>query len=286
LRPPEPLRVKVPPPPKVDTPRLPEVKLDVPKINMPKIEDKPDLKPIQIKTNAALPTIKEAKPAIFLAPQPKSALTAATPAQVPQLKPSVVPVHLGETFGVTPNPDATRPATVAAIGNPYKGMEGPVVAPHGMVGSTSIGKSTGVGSNMGTVGKAASAGIPGAGIATTGSHTGGKVAAAGIPTMQTAVVPPPAVVPIPHSTNLEIISKPPVQYTGEARALRVAGDVVLRVTFTATGQVLVKEVLHGLGHGLDEEARRVAQQIRFHPATRNGQGIDLTTNITITFQLA
>jgi TonB family protein len=37
---------------------------------------------------------------------------------------------------------------------------------------------------------------------------------------------------------------------------------------------------------LDEEARRVAQQIRFHPATRNGQAVDLTTNITITFQLA
>ena len=37
---------------------------------------------------------------------------------------------------------------------------------------------------------------------------------------------------------------------------------------------------------LDEEARRVAAQIRFRPATRNGQAVDLTTNITITFQLA
>jgi TonB family protein len=45
-------------------------------------------------------------------------------------------------------------------------------------------------------------------------------------------------------------------------------------------------VVHGLGHGLDEEARRVAQQIRFRPATRNGLAVDLTTNITITFQLA
>jgi len=49
--------------------------------------------------------------------------------------------------------------------------------------------------------------------------------------------------------------------------------------------VLVKGVVHGLGHGLDEEAR-VAAQIRFRPATRNGQAVDLTTNITITFQLA
>jgi len=58
------------------------------------------------------------------------------------------------------------------------------------------------------------------------------------------------------------------------------------VTFTAAGQVLVQSVVKGLGHGLDEEARRVAAQIRFHPATRNGQAVDTTTNITITFQLA
>jgi TonB family protein len=68
--------------------------------------------------------------------------------------------------------------------------------------------------------------------------------------------------------------------------LHVQGDVVLRVTFTAAGQVLVQGVVHSLGHGLDEEARRVAEQIRFRPATRNGQAVDTTTNITITFQLA
>ena len=108
----------------------------------------------------------------------------------------------------------------------------------------------------------------------------------GIPQMQTAVVPAPAVPQVIRSTNLEVISKSPVQYTSEARALHVQGDAVLRVTFTGAGQVLIQGVLHGLGHGLDEEARRVAQQIRFHPATRDGQAVDTTTNITITFQLA
>jgi TonB family protein len=66
----------------------------------------------------------------------------------------------------------------------------------------------------------------------------------------------------------------------------VQGDVILRVTFTANGQVVVRSVVHGLGYGLDQEAQRVAQRIRFRPATRNGQAVDLTTNITITFQLA
>jgi TonB family protein len=76
-----------------------------------------------------------------------------------------------------------------------------------------------------------------------------------------------------------------VQYTSEARQLKIQGDVLLRVNFTATGQVVVLGVMHGLGHGLDEEAERVAHLIRFHPAMRNGQPTDLMTNITITFQL-
>ena len=63
-------------------------------------------------------------------------------------------------------------------------------------------------------------------------------------------------------------------------------EVVLRVTFTAAGHVVVQSVVRGLGHGLDEEATREAQQIRFHPATRNGLPVDATTTVTIKFQLA
>jgi TonB family protein len=135
-------------------------------------------------------------------------------------------------------------------------------------------------------GKVASAGIPGSngtGTGTPGNY--GKVASAGIPA-PTQVPVAPRMVEQPVSTDLEVLSKPSVQYTSEARQLRVQGDVVLRVTFLASGQVVVQGVVHGLGHGLDEEARRVAEQIRFRPATRNGQPVDLTTTITITFQLA
>ena len=113
----------------------------------------------------------------------------------------------------------------------------------------------------------------------------GKVASTSIPTM-TATVAASHVAASPVSTNLEIISKPPVQYTAEAKQLKVQGNVILRVTFMTSGRVIVQGVVHGLGHGLDEEARRVAQQIRFRSPTRNGQAVDMTTNITITFQLA
>src|ERR1700677_3459665 len=284
--PPPPPKVKLPEPPKITPPEPPklEVKLEQPKIVMPKVEPKPEPKAIQMEAKVAMPVIKAAKPSVVLAPQPKAAMTAAMPAQDNTVKASTAPVHLGQTFGVTPNPNATRPATVAAIGNPYGGLQGPAVAPHGVVGSTGIGNGLKTGSNAGVVGKVASAGIPGGtGTATTGPV--GKVAMAAAPTV-VATAAPLQMATAPAMTTIEVISKPPVQYTSEARQLRIQGDVVLRVTFTAAGQVVVQGVMRGLGHGLDEEARRVAQQIRFRPATKNGQAVDSTTTITITFQLA
>jgi len=281
--PPPPIKVKMPELPKVPPPPTPpKITLEEQKIQMPK--PKPEPKPIQMEAKLAMPVVKEAKPAIILAPQPKAALTAAMPAQNNTVKPSTAPVHLGQTFGATPNPNAFKPATIAAIGNPYGGMQGPAVAPHGVVGSAGIGNGLKSGSNSGVVGKVASAGIPGASGTSNASY--GKVASAGIPA-QTAAAPIAVKQQVePAATTLEVLSKPPVQYTSEARQLRVQGDVVLRVTFLATGQVVVQGVIHGLGHGLDEEARRVASQIRFRPATQNGKPVDLTTNIVITFQLA
>jgi TonB family protein len=243
--------------------------LEQPKIKLIKPEPKPDLKPVEMEAKVALPEFKTVKPTVKEAPQPKAAITAAMPAQSTNVKPSTAPVHLGDTFGVTPNPNATRPATIASIGNPYGGQQGPAVAPHGVVGSTGIGNGT----------KSGSGGNPGA-------YAGVKVASAGIPTQAAATPVQQQQQTTAMTIPIEVISKPPVQYTAEARQLRIEGDVVLRVTFTAGGQVIVQSVVRGLGHGLDEEARRVAQLIRFHPATRGGKPVDSTTNIVITFQLA
>jgi TonB family protein len=284
--PPPPEKIKLPEPPKIKPPDLPDVKFQAPVIHMPKPEPKPDVKPIQMEAKVNLPAIQPKQQVVTLAPQPKAALTAAMPAQDNSRKPSTRPVHFGQTFGVTPNPNATRPATIAAIGNEYGNNRGPAIAPHGVPGSTGIGNGTKFGSNSGVVGKVASAGIPGAtGTTATGAYNGGRVASAGIPTV-TRAAPVQQVVDKPASTSLEVLSKPPVQYTAEAKQLKIQGDVVLRVTFTASGKIVVQGVVRGLGHGLDEEARRVAQQMRFRPATRNGQAVDTTTTVTITFQLA
>jgi TonB family protein len=260
------------------------MKFEAPKISVPKPEPKPEVKPLQMEAKLTAPVIKAAKPQVILAPQPKAVFGAAMPAQDKNVKLSTKQVHFGDTFGVTPNPNARGRATVAAIGNPYGGMQGPAVAPHGKVGSTGLGNGTHFGSSAGVVGKVASVGVAHATNTAPVAH--GRVAAAGIPAGPSAPAQAASSTHERPPTSLEVLSKPPVRYTSEARQLKVQGNVVLRVTFMASGQVVVQGIVHGLGHGLDEEARRVAQQIHFRPATRNGQAVDTTTNITITFQLA
>jgi len=285
------VKVKVPPLPKVEPPPVPMVaKLEPPKIIMPKPEPKPEVKPIpMIKEALALPKVAAAKPSIVLAPQPKMALAAAAaPALTPQAKPSTAAVHFGDMNGLTPNPNASKPATVAAMGNPYGGSQGPATAPKGIVGSTGFGNGTKSGSSAGTVGKVASAGIPGGnGMAQSGGYGGGKqVVAAGMPAMAAATTPAQVAPVEAKLTPPVLLSHSEPEYTSEARQMRIQGEVVLRVTITASGQMLVHSVIHGLGHGLDESAMRSAPTYRFQPATRNGQPVEYTTNIIIKFQTA
>lgn len=242
-RPPDPPKVRpqrpLPPPPEP-----PKVKLESPKIVVPK--PVPEPKPVQLEAKMTPLPMQEKKPEVRMLPQPK-------------------PVHLGDPMGATPNPNALRPATVAAIGDPNGGMRGAAVSPYGAVRSAGLGNTAGAG----------------------GNGVGGKVASVGMPGMtQASAAPVMAASAQPATTSVEILSKPPVEYTAEARQLRIQGEVVLNVTFLASGQVVVRGVIHGLGHGLDEEAMRVAQQIHFRPATANGHPVDMTTRVTISFQLA
>lgn len=84
----------------------------------------------------------------------------------------------------------------------------------------------------------------------------------------------------------EILSKPTPVYTQEARNLRIQGEVLLEVVLEASGNLRVVRVMRGLGHGLDDNAVKAAEQIRFKPATRNGQPADSTVVLHIIFQLA
>jgi TonB family protein len=90
----------------------------------------------------------------------------------------------------------------------------------------------------------------------------------------------------PATTSVEIISKPNPVYTQEARQLRLEGEVLLEVLFSANGQVHVNRVVRGLGHGLDQAAITAASQMRFKPAQRMGTPVDSTAIVHVVFQMA
>ena len=135
-------------------------------------------------------------------------------------------------------------------------------------------------SGFGTV-ETASATVAGrAGQAQAGGFGDVKVAAGPRPTQSES---DPKAVP---SVPLEILVKPKPVYTQEARDLRLEGEVVLEVTFTAGGEVRILKVIRGLGHGLDEAAVTAARAIRYRPAQRDGKPVDSTGVIRIQFELA
>ena len=88
------------------------------------------------------------------------------------------------------------------------------------------------------------------------------------------------------STGVKILAKPRPKYTAEARRLQIEGEVRLEVLFAASGDIEISKVAQGLGHGLDENAIEAAKNIRFEPAQRNGEPVDLVATVYIRFQLA
>ena len=90
----------------------------------------------------------------------------------------------------------------------------------------------------------------------------------------------------PADTPVTILDKPKPEYTAEGRTMKLEGDVVLDVVFLANGKIVINHVISGLGHGLDENASRAAQQIHFKPALRAGQPVDYPARVRIEFRLA
>ena len=144
-------------------------------------------------------------------------------------------------------------------------------AVNGVPGGHDMGKVASAGFANGVVG---GTGKPGGSVSTGGFNQGAAPTQVAIKQTEPAFVPP------------VVISEPHPQYTAEAAELHIQGEVTLQVRFMASGQVEVLRVVNGLGHGLDEAAKRVAEQIRFKPAEKDGHPVDHTTLIHVTFQLA
>jgi TonB family protein len=292
--------------PKPYIPPVPKVKVIPPP---PKIEPKPKIvppkpvveppKPVEVKIpTPPVPKIAPAPPRrVSPPPQPKVGLfKSSQPTMVANnmVAPTPKTGGFGDPVGVTPNPNASKPATIAAVGSfagtPGVGQPGSGGARQGSVKGVNFGSgvANGVPGGRDVHGTVASAGFSNGVVGGTGKPGGtGRVEQSGLSGTGFGQAAPTAPkVQQVESTPIIVLSKPRASYTAEARQLKIEGDVQLQVRFTAAGRVEVLQVLSGLGHGLDEQAKAVAKGIQFKPATKDGRPVDEVTVIRVTFQLA
>jgi TonB family protein len=80
-----------------------------------------------------------------------------------------------------------------------------------------------------------------------------------------------------------ILDKPPAEYTDEARRNDVRGKVVLKVTLTSYGTVMIYSVEKELPHGLTRKAIEAALRIKYEPARIGGRAVSQITNVEYAF---
>jgi len=286
---------KLPEPPKekpiVAPPPTPVVKQPVPA--PPKPEPKPEPKPlpkpeiVNIPKVASVPKLPEPEPIKPApAPAPKIVKTDVFSSSPPPTPTTNLPARqvqtggFGDPNGIRGDGRADKPANIASLGsfdlpvgpgagNGTGGARGKagVVASTGFGGSITDSKPDRAGNGRQAVREG------GFGDATAAAPSSGGAR----PAQRAAG---------PAETPAEILFKPKPDYTEDARRAKTEGEVLLRVLFTAGGEVRVLDTISGLGHGLDENAVKSARQIRFKPAMRDGKPVDFTAVVHIVFQLA
>jgi TonB family protein len=253
-------------PQELRTPKKP----DVPEVQAPKVELAAKLEP--------LPDAKPAIPKQLVRTNVFSTGSSATPTMAANPK-KVQTGGMGDPNGVPARENNGRPVTISQLGS-FDMPSGP-------------GYGNGTGGAKGVRGVVASAGF-GSGVAT-GDNSGRVSASRGTvrqggfgdadvvaPSQPRVKAPEPVVKTIPA----EITFKPRPVYTEEGRRLKIEGEVLLEVVFTANGQIHVQRIVQGLGHGLDESAVHAAEKIQFKPALKDGQPADFPAVLHIVFQLA
>ena len=78
---------------------------------------------------------------------------------------------------------------------------------------------------------------------------------------------------------------PQPEYTPEARAAEIQGDVLVEATIDRDGRIRALRVLEGLPMGLTEQAVAALSAWRFRPASRGGTPVVATFELTVTFRI-
>jgi TonB family protein len=232
-------------------------------------QDPPDMKVPEIKMESRLPQLPTAAPSKVVALNSFSSGSSAQPTTTrPAL--AVQTGGFGDAEGLAPRPSHPTITNIAAAG------------------AFDLPNGSGQGNGLGgpTPGVVASAGF-GNGVASGARRREGPVQKAGFDAVYASSQGHKAAATLEAtSTPVAILFKPQPAYTEEGRKQGIDGEVRLEVLFSAAGQVHVIRVLQGLGYGLDEQAVKAAEQIRFKPASHAGQPVDSTAVVHIIFQLA
>ena len=248
----------------------------------PKVEPKaPELKPEVPEPPPLVPQLSPKQPHVFLNLKPLVPKAHTVEVESLELKqnlkqPEIVLSSNGPKAPkeeVKPNPGPGNPAPGTVNAALSKVQTGGFGDPNGIAGP-------GNPNRRGNINHAGSPGLPGgpgygngtAGaqglrgtVASDGSGRGGAAASA--------------------SAGVTILYKPNPAYSAEGRERKIQGDVVLEVIFLASGQIKVIGVVSGLSFGMDDEAIRAAQRIRFTPAMRDGKPVDFSARLRIEFRL-
>ena len=91
---------------------------------------------------------------------------------------------------------------------------------------------------------------------------------------------------ISHTTEPRPIHTVRPQYTKEALAAKIEGDVILSLMVGADGVPSDIKLVRGLGMGLDEKAVECLQQWRFKPATNYfSESVSAKVTVEMNFRL-
>jgi TonB family protein len=290
---------------------------------MPIAEKKPDLpkpkiippkpKPIEAKVEPPkikVPDIKVPEPPkpVVKMETPKPNLLPAPPKQVIAMAAPKV-VNLGQPKAASiPNNDAhPSPVRLGTTDSPIKDLKGPAVAPvalgRGVPGMSASNTGSGPPASKVTLGSGQPDGkaVRGGGaVAVTGIPHGvvggtGPANGTGQPQQVNMGHNEPPAMPKPPQAATEttrikapkVVYKPKPEYTAEARQLHLEGMVSVRIRVLPNGQVEVLGVTNGLGHGLDESAKRAVMATKFEPATdASGHPVTWDGVVNVAFQLA
>jgi TonB family protein len=90
---------------------------------------------------------------------------------------------------------------------------------------------------------------------------------------------------IPGAKPPVLIYKTEPEYTAAARAAKIQGEVILRVTIQPDGRVGHISVFKSLEPGLDAKAIKGTRGWRFQPALKDGKPVPVPATIQVSFRL-